>query len=303
MSTFTIVNNNTETNPIFGRISTFTFPAMPYKALLDLAAKFGFASTVPETSLNAAVYRAVELEAACYKSGHYRRFARKLKDNVTELIQEVLIPAEDGQVKGERSTVARFIVTSGSYTIKPENGLGAAWLEEEGKGQTFDARVQHELGSVPAGAVGQWADDVVLNDIGGLALNNRGHSFHVKSAYANTFDAFIKAMVELSGKGNKALVFVAKTVDNSEETLSSLIASFRATIEQAIEDATEKAAKATTKRGVEGASNKLLAQKAKLAKYADLFGAEADALRSDIDKASDAIMATEIIKEFGGLKS
>lgn len=303
-SSFNVVDPNFKTEgdaPVFGRIGTFTWPSMNAATLSDIARNLGLGTTVPSTGLNVAVYRAVEREASIFRSSRYKRFARRIKDNVTELVQEVVIGSDDGEVKGQRETVARFVVTGGYYVIKPENDLGRTWLEEEGGGEHFDKRVEYERATVPAGLVGQWADQVVLDDIGGIELANRGHSFHVPAANANRFDAFMTAMVEASNKCEQ--VFVAKTVDNSPETLGSLVRSMRATIEKAIEASEEAAAKAATKRGVDGAIRRLQEQKVKLGKYAELFGDEGLKMNALIDKAVDGITCAEVVKEYGGMRS
>lgn len=299
--TFAIDMNNNSNDNVYGRIATFTWPSMQVSTLDRIQKEHGLSITVPRTLYTTAVHRAVEVEASLYKSGSYRRFARKLKENVVELVQEVVVPDDNGQARGDRSTVARFIVTGGSLVIKPVADEGKAWLEGEGGAENLYRRIEIEMASVPAGLVGQWAEDVVLNDLGGLELGNRGHSFHVTSANAPRFDRFMEAM--LTEAGDNAQVFVAKTVDNSPETLASLVRSARISAEKAIEKAMEDMGKVKTMRGINGIVDRLNSYKASLEKYNNLLGQENNAILETVNKAIDTVLAAEVTREYGGLAS
>lgn len=288
---FTIVNTN-ETSPVFGRIATFTWPALPFETLVNIRDALGLATGVPAQGLHVAMHRACEIVAAGYKSGHYKRFARKLRDNVVEIVQEVLIPAEDGEVKGQRETVARVVATGGVMKV---TASGPDWDDTA----ALEAATKHELETVPSGQVGNWADAVVGHELGGMELANRGHSFHVLGKFADRFDRFMLAMNDASE--GKSLVFVAKTVDNSPETLASLVGSMRRSLERASEAAYDQATKATTKRGVEAAARRLGSFREQLDKYSVLFGEEVKSFHSQLESAVESLTALEILKEYGGL--
>lgn len=293
------MGQNTNDNNVYGRIATFTWPTMTHSKLESIRQELGLSVSPPATMYTTAVHRAVEVEAGLYKSGTYRRFARKLKENVIELVQEVIVPDGDGQARGDRSTVARFIVTGGQLVIKPVADEGKAWLESEDGARNLYARIENERNSVPAGLVGQWAEDVVLTDLGGLELGNRGHSFHVAAVNAERFDKFMGCMLEASG--DNAQVFVAKTVDNSPETLASLVRSARKVAESAVEKATEDLGKVKTQRGIQGIVSRLELWKNRLEKYNTLLGDENKNILSLVDKTIETVLAAKVVEEFGCL--
>ena len=288
-----------ESNPIFGRIATLTWPDMAYADLKTIQEFFGLTTAVPRTSFTAAVYRAVEKTAGTMnrgKTGGFRYFDRALKDNVTEIVQEALLATGD-QVKGQRETVLRFVVTNGQVVIHPGNQFGQAWLEAGVSAEAFYKDVECFRQLVPAGLVGTWADSCIINDFGAIGLECRGHSFHVLAVAAERFDNLLAAMKVAAG--GKELVFVAKTVDNSPETLASLVSSMRASIARSIETAYGQAAKASTARGIDGAISRLVECKSKLERYRNLFGAQVVELETELKTAEDNILGAKVIKEFG----
>src|SRR3972149_6919849 len=172
---YSIVNPGTlAEEPVFGRIATLTWPDMAYEALLNIKAAFSLTTTVPKTSFNAAVYRAVELTASRMKSGGFKFFDRSLKDNVTEIVQEALITTGD-QVKGDRETILRFVVTGGRVVVVPCNPAGTAWIEA-GHVMNFNQEVEDQKALVPAGLVGVWADSCILHDFHAIGLECQGQS-------------------------------------------------------------------------------------------------------------------------------
>lgn len=291
MKDFTIVNSETDNN-IFGRIATFTWPALPVKVLEQLADDLNLGTAVPTQGVNMAMFRACEVHATRFKSGHYRRFARKLRDNLVEVVQEVVIPTEDGQAKGERVTVARVVNTSGHVTVRSEHADWSTSATEE-----VLERAANEAATVPSGLVGNWADTVVATELGGMELANRGHSFHVAGQFADRFDRFLAAMQGASE--GKDLVFVAKTVDNSPETLASLVSSMRKSLDKACEAAFDQATKATTKRGIEASARRLAAFRDQIDRYSGLFGDVAKSFVEQLEKTTGEVLAVDVLKEYG----
>lgn len=288
-------------NGTTGRLCTFTLPEAEHNALLALADRFGIRVEAPLTGWGVALGRAVEDVCSGFRSGHYRWVPRSLKLNVYEIVEEVLLPHTDGEVKGERRTIGRFNLHAGNgqVTVTTDHERLRATLEE-GK---LASRLEYHRRMIPANLVGDWADKAVQEGFAAIALVNRGHSFHVLARDAERFDNFLDALVNACGGWNHKKVKVSsfRVVDNSPETLASLVRSARASAEDAVEAALLAVEKATTRRGVEGAVTRLKSVKGALDAYKTLLGTELDKVFAAVDKAADALLGGEVALNFAEL--
>lgn len=272
-----------------GRVATFTFPDIPFNDLLVIKDLFGLSSEPPLTSYGAALTFAVEDLCKGFRHGRVRWVPRALRQGTSEIVEEVLIAA-DGQVKGERRTIARFVMAEGKIKIDTREPALIGLIEEG----VWTERIEYHRFMVAAKDVGQWASDTVRADLRGAPLANRGHSFHVLAPYAKRFDRWLASMVEAGGGYGECLVTVFATMDSSPENVASLVRSITGSLDEAIERATVEAAKATTPRGVENAVKRLRDAAGQLQAYEAILGSGLADAKAKVENAAVALLMAEM---------
>lgn len=282
----------------YGRIATFTWPAMSHKDLDLVVKQLNLRTQYPRMGLAAATIRAAQDEADTQvRASGWKLIVRTLNNRVNEFIREVVVPANDGEVKGDRATIARVLVKDGNVSFDAYNEDGAHYIEE--RAPIIRENIHYYQTTVQANDVGDWADTVVKKEFHGLPLDNRGHSFHVTGTDVLRFDSFIELLTSLSDGKEQLAIF--KSVDTDAASIASLVRSLRSLLSKGIDKATSDMGSVRTKRGIDGILSRLEENRSLLKHYQQLLGNEVDAMLVDLENAEGAIAGAEVVKDFGGL--
>lgn len=297
-----LMTGDTTTIETHGRVATFTWPAMTHEQLDEIIKELKLTTPYPRMGVGAATQRAAMDESDSEaRTGGWRLIVRSLSSRVCEFVREVVVPSDDNEVKGQRTTIARVLVKDGKVSFDAYSEAGVAYIEE--RAPVIRNRIQYYMTTVQPNDVGDWADDVVVREFRAAALANRGHSFHLTGAEnVKRFDRFIEMMRKAANqRPQDERITVFKTVDNDPASLASIVASMRLNLEKGIEAAMGALSNVKTKRGVDGLLAKLSHHRVILDHYRSLLGNEVDQLIVVLEKAEGTINAAELVKDFAGL--
>lgn len=252
-----------------GRIAVLSWPATRRDKVIEVV---GFADAPPSPKPLAAWRKAMFALAAP------RVIIRSVSERKMEIVEET-IRTDDvtGRLYGERVTVEAVEFPEAPL---PHGKYRGGFL------RAYDDALE----VVEAGVLGTWCEGYVREKFGALQLATRGHLLHVLSSRAAAFDDFIARMRAATG----GVPFVACTLDSDPVTLLSLAESLRVGTAAAIEEEREKAAAATTARGVRGARERLEGVKAQLDAYRHLLGETVTRLEGEIRTADEGLAIAEI---------
>lgn len=252
-----------------GRIAVLSWPATRRDRIIQVV---GFADAPPSPKPLSAWRKAMFALAGA------RVIVRAVSERKLEIVEETIRTDEEtGRLYGERVTVEAV-----EYPEAP--------LPHGKYGPPFLAAYEEALEVVEAGVLGNWSEGYVREKFGALALATRGHLLHVLADRAQAFDAWIADMRAATG----GVPFVACTVDDDPVTLLSLAESLRVGTADAIAAERDKAAEATTARGVRGARERLAEVRAGLDRYRHLLGETVARLEGEIATAEEGLAIAEV---------
>lgn len=255
-------------NPTTGRIAALSWPATRRDKIIEIV---GFGEAPPTPKPLAAWRKAAHALTAP------RVIVRSISERKIEIVEEEVRTDEEGRLYGERRTVETV-----EYPDAP--------LPDSKYRPPFLRAFEDANEIVEAGVLGTWCEGYVRKVFGAMPLATRGHLLHVLSGQAAAFDEFVAKMRAATG----GCPFIACTVDDDPVTLLSLAESLRVGTADAIAEEVDKAAGATTARGVRGARERLESVRESLARYRHLLGETVGRLEVEIAAADEGLAIAEV---------